>query len=100
MLSAQDEVLALGNIFEGAANSAANIGGMALDVTVDSLDTSAVAAWQGLVTPDAAGVPQATVQDVASVPKTVALCAAHVPQTTVQDAASMPQTIALGAAHV
>ncbi|WP_213083136.1 hypothetical protein, partial [Escherichia coli] len=93
LLSAQDEVLALGDIFEGAANSSANIGGMALDVTVDSLDTSAVAAWQGLVTPDAAGVPQTTVQDAASVPQTIALGAAHVPQATVQDAASMPPTI-------
>lgn len=62
LLSAQDEVIAPGDMPGDAANAAANVGGMPLDVTADSVDTSALAAWQGLVTPDAAGVLQTTVQ--------------------------------------
>lgn len=66
LLSAQDDVIAqggmLGDVLGDAANPAANSGGMELDSTTDSADASAVAAWQGLVNPDAAGVPQTSAQ--------------------------------------
>ena len=66
LLSAQDDAVAqarmLGDVTGDAANPAANSGGMAWDTTTDSADASAVAAWQGLLTPDAAGVPQTIVQ--------------------------------------
>ncbi len=64
LLSAHDDVIAqedmLGDVTGGAANPTANSGGMELDSTTDSAEVSAVAAWQGLVTPDPAGVPQTT----------------------------------------
>lgn len=62
LLSAQDEVIAPGDMPGDAANAAANVGGMPLDVTADSVDTSALAAWQGLVTPDVECVQQTVVQ--------------------------------------
>lgn len=84
LLSAQDEVIAPGDMPGDAANAAANVGGMALDVTADSVDTSALAAWQGLVTPDAAGVLQTTVPDATGMSQTIALGAASVTQTAMQ----------------
>ena len=62
LLSAQDDAIAQGDMLGDAASSAANIGGMALDTTAGSADASVVAAWQGLVTPDAAVVPRTAAQ--------------------------------------